>query len=288
MTAGKSQAGSIIILKVRKNASESVCLASVILHLTQQCCKVASLDNHSQQPDLPQHDIHLTSRLRYLHKQAKHALFAMQTSYGRPLAIPMFILLAQNRHMLIRSVDKGVGDMVPPRPGQPVTPQPAESRVRTVCDRYDQMNKIMVQVRRLILLSLQQLPAPGQSVTAVTLPGLLVTPQPTGSRVRTCDHYGQMNKIMVQVRHPYFVVMAAACNMQCDTCIASRSTANIVQTSATHVCRLGRQQCIIFKSELQEYAPWSVTVLQTCVSMCWPWYSGGNAEALLHVDCEEQ
>ena len=81
----------------------------------------------------------------------------MQTSYGRPLAIPLFILLAQNRHMLIRSVDKGVGELGPPRPGQPVAPQPAESRVRTVCDRFDQMNKIMVQVTHPSLLSWQQI-----------------------------------------------------------------------------------------------------------------------------------
>lgn len=72
-------------------------------------------------------------------------ILAAQTSHGKPLAVPLFILLAQNRQMHIKLVDKNGGEFVAPRQ-QPLEAQLAESRVRTVCDRYDQMNKVMIQV----------------------------------------------------------------------------------------------------------------------------------------------
>ena len=50
--------------------------------------------------------------------------------------------------MLIKSIDKGTEEAGPPRPNQ--LPQAAESRIRTVCDRFDQMNKVMVQVQHVV------------------------------------------------------------------------------------------------------------------------------------------
>ncbi len=64
-------------------------------------------------------------------------LLAMQTKYGKPLAIPLFIALAQSRNQSIVGVDRGVGSF-----GR----KAAESRIRIVSGRYDHANKLMVQV----------------------------------------------------------------------------------------------------------------------------------------------
>lgn len=61
----------------------------------------------------------------------------MQTKYGHPLAIPLFIALAQSRNQSIVGVDRGVGSFAK---------KPAESRIRIVSGRYDRANKLMIQV----------------------------------------------------------------------------------------------------------------------------------------------
>ena len=61
----------------------------------------------------------------------------MQTQCGRALAVPLFVVLAQNRALHIVGQDRGVGQVDP-------TLRP-EDRIRVVSDRFDQANRLLVQ-----------------------------------------------------------------------------------------------------------------------------------------------
>ncbi len=61
----------------------------------------------------------------------------MQTQSGRALAVPLFVVLAQNRALHIVGQDKGVGQVDPTLR--------AEDRIRVVSDRFDQANRLLVQ-----------------------------------------------------------------------------------------------------------------------------------------------
>lgn len=66
----------------------------------------------------------------------------LQTRYGDPLAVPLFIILAQNRNLSIVGVDRGVGSFIR---------QSAEARIRIVSGRYDHTTKLMIQVTTVCL-----------------------------------------------------------------------------------------------------------------------------------------
>ena len=85
-------------------------------------------------PSLASYTSHCTSSAW---QPLSDCLLAMQTKYGNPLAIPLFIALAQSRNQSIVGVDRGVGSF-----GR----KAAESRIRIVSGRYDHANKLMVQV----------------------------------------------------------------------------------------------------------------------------------------------
>ena len=72
-------------------------------------------------------------------------VLTVQTQYGIALAVPLFIALAQNRHLSVIGVDRGVGSF---------EKKPAEDRIRIVSGRYDHANKLMVQARGLETLIL--------------------------------------------------------------------------------------------------------------------------------------
>ena len=61
----------------------------------------------------------------------------MQTQSGRALAVPLFVVLAQNRALHIVGQDRGVGQVDPTLR--------AEDRIRVVSDRFDQANRLLVQ-----------------------------------------------------------------------------------------------------------------------------------------------
>ena len=61
----------------------------------------------------------------------------MQTQGGRALAVPLFVVLAQNRALHIVGQDKGIGQVDPTLR--------AEDRIRVVSDRFDQANRLLVQ-----------------------------------------------------------------------------------------------------------------------------------------------
>lgn len=81
--------------------------------------------------------------------------------------------------MLIKGIDKGTEEVGPPRLNQ--LPQAAESRIRTVCDRFDQMNKVMVQVRNVVR-------------TYVAAELLLFAPQ-----LHVCSTVSALNTLSMQV-----------------------------------------------------------------------------------------
>lgn len=64
-------------------------------------------------------------------------LGVLQIYYGDALAVPLFIILAQNRNLSIVGVDRGVGSFIR---------QSAEARIRIVSGRYDHTTKLMIQV----------------------------------------------------------------------------------------------------------------------------------------------
>ena len=61
----------------------------------------------------------------------------VQTRYGGALAVPLFIVLAQNRNVRIEGVDRGVPNF---------KRQSAEDRIRIMGGRYDYTTKLMIQV----------------------------------------------------------------------------------------------------------------------------------------------
>ncbi len=61
----------------------------------------------------------------------------MQTQCGRALAVPLFVVLAQNRALHIVGQDRGIGQVDPTLR--------AEDRIRVVSDRFDQANRLLVQ-----------------------------------------------------------------------------------------------------------------------------------------------
>ena len=70
-------------------------------------------------------------------KRTDQILCGMQTQCGRALAVPLFVVLAQNRSLHIVGQDRGVGQVDP-------TLRP-EDRIRVVSDRFDQANRLLVQ-----------------------------------------------------------------------------------------------------------------------------------------------
>lgn len=107
------------------------CLAPPCLSLsclTSPCLAFPCLASASFAWQLPNtNTLHLPS----------NCLPAVQTKYGSPLALPLFIALAQSRNQNIIGVDRGVGSF---------NRKPAESRIRIVSGRYDNANKLMIQV----------------------------------------------------------------------------------------------------------------------------------------------
>ena len=72
------------------------------------------------------------------HRRGTDQFFCgMQTQGGRALAVPLFVVLAQNRALHIVGQDRGVGQVDPTLR--------AEDRIRVVSDRFDQANRLLVQ-----------------------------------------------------------------------------------------------------------------------------------------------
>lgn len=71
--------------------------------------------------------------------QAAHHywLSCLQKEHGAPLAVPLFVILAQNRALHVIGEDRGVGNV----DGW----KKPEDRIRVVSDRFDQANKLLVQ-----------------------------------------------------------------------------------------------------------------------------------------------
>ena len=61
----------------------------------------------------------------------------VQKDHGRPLAVRLFVLLAQNRALHVIGEDRGVGNVDPRKK--------PEDRIRVVSDRFDQANRLLVQ-----------------------------------------------------------------------------------------------------------------------------------------------
>ncbi|DBB02120.1 TPA: hypothetical protein ACH3X3_011159 [Trebouxia sp. C0006] len=70
------------------------------------------------------------------------------TQGGRALAVPLFVVLAQNRALHIVGQDKGVGQVDPTLR--------AEDRIRVVSDRFDQANRLLVQYADFLRLALDK------------------------------------------------------------------------------------------------------------------------------------
>ncbi|DBA74789.1 TPA: hypothetical protein ACH3X2_009311 [Trebouxia sp. C0005] len=70
------------------------------------------------------------------------------TQSGRALAVPLFVVLAQNRALHIIGQDRGVGQV-------DLTLRP-EDRIRVVSDRFDQANRLLVQYADFLRLALDK------------------------------------------------------------------------------------------------------------------------------------
>lgn len=62
----------------------------------------------------------------------------LQKQQGRPLAVPLFVVMAQNRSLHILGQDRGLGNV-----DARLKP---EDRIRVVSDRFDQANRLLIQV----------------------------------------------------------------------------------------------------------------------------------------------
>ncbi|KAL0019528.1 hypothetical protein WJX77_005771 [Trebouxia sp. C0004] len=70
------------------------------------------------------------------------------TQCGRALAVPLFVVLAQNRALHIVGQDRGIGQVDPMLR--------AEDRIRVVSDRFDQANRLLVQYADFLRLALDK------------------------------------------------------------------------------------------------------------------------------------
>jgi len=127
------------------------CLSLPILHekqlvAQQVCCHWSCpclfytqgiLQAHRRLLSIPQLCSHW-KRSIFAHRSGTDQISCgMQTQGGRALAVPLFVVLAQNRALHIVGQDKGVGQVDPTLR--------AEDRIRVVSDRFDQANRLLVQ-----------------------------------------------------------------------------------------------------------------------------------------------